>query len=70
MNSAELFEAINSMFEWYKNAQVCYDFLADVPTGQIVLQHYGMLFMVSDKPVMDKGIDPAGVTCTTYCHTL
>lgn len=30
-SSAELTEAINSMFEWYKNAQVCYAYLADVP---------------------------------------
>ena len=29
-SSAELSEAINSMFEWYQNAQVCYAYLADV----------------------------------------
>jgi hypothetical protein len=29
-SSAELSEAINSMFEWYKNAQVCYTYLFDV----------------------------------------
>ncbi|KAI1269259.1 heterokaryon incompatibility protein-domain-containing protein [Xylariaceae sp. FL1019] len=29
-SSAELSEAINSMFEWYKNAQVCYVYLSDV----------------------------------------
>jgi len=28
--SAELFEAINSMFRWYQNAAVCYVFLADL----------------------------------------
>jgi hypothetical protein len=31
-SSAELSEAINSMFRWYENAQVCYAFLSDVPT--------------------------------------
>jgi hypothetical protein len=31
-SSAELSEAINSMFQWYRNAQVCYAFLSDVPT--------------------------------------
>ncbi|KAI3334307.1 heterokaryon incompatibility protein-domain-containing protein [Ustulina deusta] len=31
-SSAELPEAINSMFEWYRRAQVCYVFLADAPS--------------------------------------
>ena len=30
-SSAELSEAINSMFKWYKNSAVCYAYLADVP---------------------------------------
>ncbi|KAL1938511.1 hypothetical protein VTO73DRAFT_11534 [Trametes versicolor] len=30
-SSAELSEAINSMFQWYKQADVCYAYLADVP---------------------------------------
>ena len=29
-SSAELSEAINSMYRWYKNAEVCYAYLADV----------------------------------------
>jgi hypothetical protein len=29
-SSAELSESINSMFRWYKNAEVCYAYLADV----------------------------------------
>jgi hypothetical protein len=29
-SSAELSEAINSMFQWYREAQVCYAYLADV----------------------------------------
>ncbi|KAG8531744.1 uncharacterized protein KY384_003376 [Bacidia gigantensis] len=33
-SSAELSEAINSMYEWYKNAQVCYAYLSDVTTAQ------------------------------------
>lgn len=28
-SSAELSEAINSMFAWYRNAQVCYAYLSD-----------------------------------------
>lgn len=30
-STAELSEAINSMFSWYKNAWVCYAYLSDVP---------------------------------------
>jgi hypothetical protein len=33
-SSAEFSEAINSMFEWYRDAQVCYAYLADVPSGE------------------------------------
>jgi hypothetical protein len=32
-SSAELSEALNSMFRWYQNAHVCYVYLSDVPTG-------------------------------------
>ena len=33
-SSAELQEAINSMFEWYKKSEVCYAYLVDLPDGQ------------------------------------
>ena len=32
-SSSELSEAINSMFLWYRSAQVCYAYLADVSSG-------------------------------------
>jgi hypothetical protein len=32
-SSSELSEAINSMFKWYKQAEVCYVFLFDVPSS-------------------------------------
>jgi hypothetical protein len=32
-SSAELSEAINSMFRWYANAKFCYAYLVDVPTS-------------------------------------
>ena len=32
-SSAELSEAINSMFNWYKASKVCFIYLEDVPTG-------------------------------------
>ena len=30
-SSAELSEAINSMYKWYQEAKICYAYLADVP---------------------------------------
>ncbi|KAF2729794.1 hypothetical protein EJ04DRAFT_475020, partial [Polyplosphaeria fusca] len=32
-SSAELTEAINSMYQWYRDAKVCFIYLADVPPG-------------------------------------
>lgn len=32
-SSAELSEAINSMYPWYQKAKICYAYLADVPTN-------------------------------------
>ena len=32
-SSAELSEAINAMFKWYQNAEVCYVYLDDVPSS-------------------------------------
>ena len=31
-SSAELQEAVNSMYQWYENAVICCAFLADVPS--------------------------------------
>ncbi|KAJ8131242.1 hypothetical protein O1611_g2384 [Lasiodiplodia mahajangana] len=33
-DSVELSEAINSMYQWYEESQVCYAFLADVPDDE------------------------------------
>ncbi|KAI0430802.1 heterokaryon incompatibility protein-domain-containing protein [Xylaria sp. FL1042] len=33
-SSAELSEAINSMFDWYQRATICYVYLADVPPSK------------------------------------
>ncbi|EIW51956.1 HET-domain-containing protein, partial [Trametes versicolor FP-101664 SS1] len=38
-SSAELSEAINSMYEWYRLAHVCYVYLEDVPDGDIPSDH-------------------------------
>ena len=37
-SSAELSEAINSMYRWYEKAQICYAYLADVCTGDQVFE--------------------------------
>jgi len=34
-SSAELSEAINSMYRWYENAKVCYAYLHDVPGSSL-----------------------------------
>ncbi|KAK4182245.1 HET-domain-containing protein [Podospora australis] len=35
-SSVELSEVINSMYAWYRDSQVCYAFLDDIPTGHLV----------------------------------
>lgn len=43
-SSAELSEAINSMFSWYRQATICYAYLVDVgprPYPSLTLPHYG-----------------------------
>jgi hypothetical protein len=37
-SSAELSEAINSMFQWYQSSEVCYAFLSDVQTSALSSQ--------------------------------
>jgi hypothetical protein len=47
-SSAELSEAINSMFHWYERSKVCYAYLADVPaTGTLDLSNPGDQFKAS-----------------------
>ncbi|KAI1334690.1 heterokaryon incompatibility protein-domain-containing protein [Xylariaceae sp. FL0016] len=48
-SSAELSEAINSMFNWYKDAKVCYVFLSDVPCASSVLHEH------ESSPFIPKG---------------
>jgi hypothetical protein len=46
-SSAELSEAINSMFMWYKNARVCYAYLSDVLSDENPHNHYSSSFAAS-----------------------
>ena len=45
LSSAELAEAINSMFQWYRNAAKCYVYLSDVSAD-----HYGQNSYFSQFP--------------------
>ena len=38
-SSTELSEAINSMFRWYAASEMCYAFLADVPSDDVLAAH-------------------------------
>ncbi|KAK1777102.1 heterokaryon incompatibility protein-domain-containing protein [Copromyces sp. CBS 386.78] len=38
-SSAELSEAINSMFKWYHDAEVCYAYLSDISLPKVTPQH-------------------------------
>ncbi|KAI0131970.1 heterokaryon incompatibility protein-domain-containing protein [Xylariales sp. AK1849] len=39
-SSAELSEAINSMYQWYTDSAICFAYLSDLPTEkQIIIQH-------------------------------
>lgn len=49
-SSAELAEAINSMFKWYQKADTCYVFLSDVPTSspnEITQEAWSQVFQSS-----------------------
>lgn len=51
-SSAELAHAINSMFQWYKNASVCYAYLSDLPQREVVMEdRSGDDDTVKDSPV-------------------
>jgi hypothetical protein len=52
-SSAELSEAINSMFMWYKNAHICYAYLSQFSS-----------FVIRNEPVVYQGLDTAGTSCT------
>lgn len=45
-NAVELTEAINSMFDWYRQASMCYVYLSDVPSGD-KLSHSRSKFRLS-----------------------
>ncbi|KAI6118069.1 heterokaryon incompatibility protein-domain-containing protein [Pisolithus sp. B1] len=46
-NSAELSEAINSMYRWYENSQVCYAYLGDVEEPSLPSQRNNSRFSKS-----------------------
>lgn len=47
-SSAELSEAINSMWDWYEQSKECYAFLRDVPNGSVLAQEDYRTFRESE----------------------
>jgi hypothetical protein len=61
-SSAELSEAINSMYRWYQNASVCYAFLAGVPSlGDL----YGRVDLSRAQHLVDSWMDFARASRTS-----
>lgn len=52
--SAGLSEAINFMFKWHSNAQVCYAYLADVGPTQ---KTHGPFILTYDEQRHSAGVD-------------
>ncbi|KAK3400035.1 heterokaryon incompatibility protein-domain-containing protein [Sordaria brevicollis] len=52
-SSAELSEAINSMFKWYHDAEVCYAYLSDISLLERLPQHRSPTYL--DHPMSDSG---------------
>ena len=57
-SSAELSEAINSMFYWYQMAEICYAYLNDVPSGE------EMIGNIRAQRVVHARMDTTGTYCT------
>jgi Heterokaryon incompatibility protein (HET) len=54
-NSSELSEAINSMFNWYRNATICYTYLSDVNCEDIDDQLSGAPINISQSRWFTRG---------------
>jgi hypothetical protein len=46
-SSSELSEAINSMYQWYKKADICYAYLVDIPTVRLETPNFWRTFKES-----------------------
>ncbi len=57
-SSAELSEAINSMYNWYREAQACYVYLEDVPNPDAEIEADSESDSDSD-PHLECGFGPA-----------
>lgn len=58
-SSAELSEAINSMWQWYANAAVCYAYLSDVPAECPILEDRSSIDRFLEIDSDDEGMDDA-----------
>ena len=53
-SSAELQEAINSMFRWYRNADICYVYLSDFSGSLNLVEREGGYFPHAVQPKLEK----------------
>jgi hypothetical protein len=63
-SSAELSEAINSMYRWYQESGVCYAYLADVPSNIVDRQTRTIGPKFSREQMVYQRMDPSGTYCS------
>jgi hypothetical protein len=68
-SSAELSEAINSMFRWYQEADTCYAFLSDV-FGLEKLQSSSTEEQFAPESLVYTRLDSPRASCTLKCRFL
>ncbi|KAG1841937.1 heterokaryon incompatibility protein-domain-containing protein [Suillus subalutaceus] len=61
-SSSELSKAINSMFMWYKKAQICYAYLDDVSRCDTLTEEF------SNSQWFQKRVDSPGAHCPQQCR--
>ncbi|KAB5560105.1 heterokaryon incompatibility protein-domain-containing protein [Coniochaeta sp. 2T2.1] len=61
-SSAELTEAINSMFDWYAQAEICYAYLSDVPSANAPVEDIGKSRWFSRGWTLQELLAPKKVT--------
>ena len=60
-SSQELTESINSMYQWYKEAKVCYVYLHDMPDPETELNDFGPVIAEADiaDAITTDGLQPS-----------
>lgn len=69
-SSAELSEAINSMFKWYQSAEECVVYLSDLSLGERELGDEGFETRFLASSWFTRGWTPPGAPCTQTAYIL